>query len=177
MLFHELGPIRQFGYVVSDIRKAMVHWTEVLGVGPFFYLENAPVEQFRCRGEPTNARMSCAFANTGAVQIELVQPLDSEPSLFREFLDEGREGQQHVAYWTTELDSWIRKAEDAGVEILQSGYTGAPDGRFIYVDSGKLQGTIVEISEMRGRKRTFFETIAKASEQWDGREPVRVVSI
>jgi len=41
------GEIRLNGYVVRDIAAAMKHWVEVLGVGPFFYLEEAPIENFR----------------------------------------------------------------------------------------------------------------------------------
>ncbi len=46
------GEVRQNGYVVRDIDAALKHWTEVLGVGPFFYFERAPVSDFRYRGEP-----------------------------------------------------------------------------------------------------------------------------
>ena len=34
----------QNGYVVRDIEAALKHWTEVLGIGPFFYFERVPVE-------------------------------------------------------------------------------------------------------------------------------------
>ncbi len=30
------GDVRQNGYVVRDLEAAMKHWTQVLGVGPFF---------------------------------------------------------------------------------------------------------------------------------------------
>ncbi len=48
------GEIRQNGYVVRDIEAAMSHWTTVLGVGPFFYFERVPIEDFRYRGAPSN---------------------------------------------------------------------------------------------------------------------------
>jgi hypothetical protein len=31
------GKVCQNGYVVRDIEAAMAHWTQVLGVGPFYY--------------------------------------------------------------------------------------------------------------------------------------------
>ncbi len=40
------GSIRQNGYVVSDIEAAMRHWTEVMGIGPWFYVERAPIREF-----------------------------------------------------------------------------------------------------------------------------------
>ena len=36
------GPMRQIGYVVRDIEKAMRHWVEVNRVGPWFYAGATP---------------------------------------------------------------------------------------------------------------------------------------
>lgn len=91
------GEIRQNGYVVRDIEAAMKHWIEVLGVGPFFYLEQAPVENFRYYGEPSDMAASIALANSGALQIELIQQRNDAPSMYRDFLAAGHEGLQHAA--------------------------------------------------------------------------------
>jgi len=37
------GPVRQNGYVVRDVEAAMKYWTDVVGVGPFFYLDRKSV--------------------------------------------------------------------------------------------------------------------------------------
>jgi hypothetical protein len=177
MLLRELGPIRQMAYVVRDLDKAIAHWTQVMGVGPFFYFEEAPVQEFRYRGAPTAARLSVAFSNSGPMQIELVKPLDDEPSVFNDFVRAGREGHQHMAFWTSELDMWVERFAKADVDVLMSGYTGAPDGRFVYVDIPTHPGMAVEVSEVLGRKREFFAEVARASEAWDGREPVRRLDI
>ena len=39
------GQVRQNGYVVRDIEVAMRHWTQVLGLGPFFYFERVPIRE------------------------------------------------------------------------------------------------------------------------------------
>jgi hypothetical protein len=55
------GPIRQIGYVVTDLDQAMAGWLE-LGVGPWFVLRGLPVRadyrgEPRCRSPvPTAAR-------------------------------------------------------------------------------------------------------------------------
>jgi len=41
--------MRQVGIVVRDIEKAMRHWVEVCGVGPWFYAEQLPLDEFRYR--------------------------------------------------------------------------------------------------------------------------------
>ena len=44
------GPMRQVGIVVRDIDKAMRHWVEVCGVGPWFYAEQLPMTSSATRG-------------------------------------------------------------------------------------------------------------------------------
>lgn len=177
MIFQKLGPIRQVAYVVHDIRAAMEHWIRVQGVGPFFFFEEAPVMDFRYHGEPCDGKLSVAFTNSGSMQIELIQPLDQHPSAFREFLESGGEGQQHIACWTEALDLWVERAAAAGLPIVHTGYTGAPDGRFAYIDTGGPRGTMLEISEVRGRKAAFFQEVAQAAAVWGGSEPVRRMEI
>ena len=46
------GPMRQVGIVVRDIEKSMRHWVEVCGVGPWFYAEQLPLDEFRYKGRP-----------------------------------------------------------------------------------------------------------------------------
>ena len=41
------GPVRQNGYVVRDIEKAMTHWVEVMGVGPWYYIDRVQTDWFR----------------------------------------------------------------------------------------------------------------------------------
>ena len=41
--------------------------------------------------------MSIALANSGDLQIELIQQVNDAPSMYKEFLDAGHEGLQHVA--------------------------------------------------------------------------------
>ena len=50
------GAITQNGYVVRDIEAAMRHWIDVLGVGPWFYVERAPIEDFQVPGPAVAGR-------------------------------------------------------------------------------------------------------------------------
>ena len=167
------GPIRQNGYVVRDIEAALKHWTEVIGVGPFWYLESVPMEAFRYRGEPSPLDVSIALANTGPLQIELIQQRNDAPSMYRDFLASDQEGLQHVAYWTESFDADLERAERAGLVVGQSGQIGA-DGRFVYFESDGHPGTVVELSEISGAKGAFFAHIAKAAANWDGSDPIRL---
>ncbi|ROS38573.1 VOC family protein [Amycolatopsis thermoflava] len=169
------GPIRQNGYVVRDLRRAVRHWTEVIGVGPFFVIDDQPLNGFRFRGEPSEARIRVALAQSGGIQIELIEPLNDAQSAFGEFLRSGREGLQHIAFWTDEFDAAMREAAGRGLTVLQEGCSGsgAPDERFVYFTAEHHPGTMIELSETRGAKGRLFRAIAAAAEGWDGAEPVR----
>ena len=79
------GPVRQIGYVVTDLDQAMAGWLE-LGVGPWFVMRGLPMQALY-RGEPCETTLSVAWSNSGEMQIELIQQLDDTPSIFTEFLD------------------------------------------------------------------------------------------
>jgi len=169
------GPIRQNGYVVRDIETAMKHWTTVLGVGPFFYVERAKIADFRYKGKPSEAEINVALANSGSLQIELLQPCNDAPSMWRDFLIAGHEGLQHVACWleTPEaMDAALARAATLGYEIGQSG-TAGKNGRFVYLCTEGHAGTVVELSEACDSKAQFFRRVAEATQDWDGTEPIR----
>ena len=171
------GAIRQNGYVVRDIEAALQHWTTVLGVGPFYYLEHVTIENFQYNGAPTSADMSVALANSGSLQIELIQQRNDEPSMVRDFLRAGREGLQHVAYWMdtpAQMDAALKKADELGYEVGQSGVIGE-NGRFAYLKTEAHPGTVIELSEVCGWKAELFQQIADAAEGWAGSDPIRRV--
>lgn len=166
------GEVRQNGYVVPDIEAALDHWSRVLGVGPFFYFDRVPIEQFHYRGEPSPLQVSIALSNSGPLQIELIEQRNDAPSMYRDFLARTpRGGLQHVAYWTRAFDADMERYRTAGFEVAQSGQIGA-DGRFVYLDCEAHPGTVIEVSEISGAKGLFFEKIAQRAAEWDGKEPV-----
>lgn len=169
------GPIRQNGFVVRDIEAALKHWTTVLGVGPFFYVERARIADFRYKGKLSDAELSVALANSGPLQIELVQPRNEAPSMWRDFLLAGHEGLQHVACWMetpAAMDAALAHAAALGYEIGQSG-TAGENGRFVYLSTEAHAGTVVELSEACGAKAQFFQRVAEVAQGWDGTDPIR----
>jgi hypothetical protein len=95
------GKVCQNGYVVRDIASAMNFWTEVLRIGPFFYVPSVKVDWYRYKGKESPLEMSVALANSGDLQIELIQQRNDAPSMYLDFLREHGEGLQHMSYWST----------------------------------------------------------------------------
>ena len=86
------GEVRQLGFVVDDIQTAIRHWSQVMQVGPWFLAERIPVENFRYKGKPGAPEVSVALANSGPLQLELIQPRNDAPTVYRDFLAAGRSG-------------------------------------------------------------------------------------
>ena len=166
------GQIAQIGYVVRDIRASMDHWVQH-GVGPWFYVDRVQTDYFRHRGVDSGMEMSVAVANSGGVQIELIQQRNDAPSVYKEFLDAGREGMQHVAYWTTDYQTLYDRAIALGYKVVQEGSIGGEKGRFAYLDTETDQGTVIEISDISGPKGQFFAYIREVAADWDGSDPIR----
>ncbi|WP_353186935.1 VOC family protein [Bosea sp. (in: a-proteobacteria)] len=176
---HFLGPTRQIGYVVKDIDKAIDYWLNVMGCGPIFHIRSMFIRNFHYRGQPSDPELSIALCMNGDLQIELIQQNNDAPSAFRTFLDEGHEGAQHLAYWTTAFDKDLALCESRGLQVEQSGQSGqhgAANERLVYFSAQSHPGTMIELSEISGAKGVFFREIAEASRNWDGRDPIRYVS-
>ncbi len=167
------GEIRQVAYIVPDIEAAMAHWAQVMGVGPWYYNPRVPIRNYHYRGERHEPHNSVALANAGALQIELVQPRDEVPSMYRDFTRAGHRGVQHVAYWTERYDEDLARAQAAGFVVCMGGEVGE-NGRFVYFeDSSGMPGTTIELSEVAGPKGRLFRMIREAAQGWDGADPVR----
>lgn len=167
-----LGPIRQLGIVVDDIEAGMKHWSEVMGVGPWFYNSHVPIVDYTYDGQSYEPHNSVALANSGEMQVELIQTRNDVPSMYRDYMDKGLRGLQHVAFWTTRFDDDLAMMEARGFTVKMSGAVGQ-NGRFVYFEQEHHPGTCIELSEVMGPKGRMFDMIRAASQGWDGADPVR----
>lgn len=168
------GNPNQMGYVVRDIHAAMDAWV-AHGVGPWFYFEKIETDYFRYRGADSPMQMSAAIANSGDMQIELIQQRNDAPSLYMDFVNSGREGFQHISYWTTDYQALYDSALNHGYVIGHEGSIGGEQGRFAYLDKpgADPSGTVIEISDISGPKGLFFAHVREVALAWDGSDPIR----
>ena len=172
-----LGPIAQLGYVVDDIERAMTLWLEHHDVGPFFYLPQPPLADLRYRGRPTSAAIAVALTYSGDHQIELIQPLDREPSPYRDFAARRGEGLHHVARFTDEFDAAMARCRALGRQPYYHGRGLSADQRFAYFEAGSNDaGAVNEIVETVGFG-DFFEYMRARCAAWEGAEPIRTISV
>ena len=169
MGINSIGPVMQIAFVPEDFDAAVRHWTQVMGVGPFFLLENIQLEDSRYLGAPNTCLFSIALAYWGDLQIELIRQENDAPSIYR---DAAGQGLHHTCLITDDIAAARATAEAAGATVLVEGQVGA-DGAVIYVDTGGGPGSIVEVLQPATGMLDLFAMIRAAAQDWDGSEPLR----
>jgi catechol 2,3-dioxygenase-like lactoylglutathione lyase family enzyme len=164
------GPIRQIGYVVTDLDAALASWVE-LGVGPWLVIRGLPMN-VNYRGEPCETTLSLALSNSGEMQIELIYQHDDTPSIFTEFLAANGPGYHQLAYWAEDFDATMTAVAEAGWPVVWSGGEGL-GVRFAYVEPPNSPATVVEISELTAGQAATAKFIRDTAANWDGSEPIR----
>jgi len=142
----EDGDICQIAEVVTDLNKVMKHLYEDFGIGPWDVYEYGPdtVANSMYRGKLNTQRYALAVTWVGPIQYELMQPLDGY-SIYNEFLDQngGKGGLQHLKLYYKDCPAQIKKLEEKGYEIIQSGEIG--EDLFYYLSSKEKIGAVLEI--------------------------------
>jgi hypothetical protein len=166
------GPVRQIGYVVSDLEQAMAGWLQ-LGVGPWFVMRGLPMQALY-RGEPCQTTLSVVWSNSGDLQIELIHQQGGTPSIFTEFLDARGLGLHQLAYWTSDFEDMVRAVKKAGWPVVWSGGEGF-GVRFAYVEPPNAPAAVIEISELTDATAANVMFMHDAAAEWDGSAPLRVL--
>ncbi len=150
----------------------MRHWIEVCGIGPWFYTDRLPLTGFTYRGQRyDDIHLSIALANSGEVQLELIQQRCERPSMYREFLAAGHEGMQHWSSWPSDYDLVYQRALSSGYMVGQEGDSAR--GRFVYFRNEGHPGTVIEMADATPARLRIFDAIRAAARDWDGNDPIR----
>jgi hypothetical protein len=163
----------QIGFVVNDLIGTATRWARVFGVGPFHVL---PRMQVACtyRGAASTIDMQVCVAQAGPVQVELIEQHSDGPSVFRDMFEPGASGFHQLCTLARDYDG--AKAHYAALGYdLRCELTG-PGQRVAYFDTVREFGFFTEIAEETPRFLTDLERIAQTCAEWDGSDPVRILT-
>jgi len=164
--------IIQMAYIVPDLQAAMTHWSQNLRVGPWFVLESFTGEKPMYRGQPSTMEVTLAMGFAGHMNVELIQPKNNAPSVYKEMIDKRGYGFHHFGVATWDFDAAVAKYERAGhplvfVAAVPSG------GRVGYMDTTDVLAGYTELIELGGAFEEVFGRFYRESRSWDGKNPVR----
>jgi Glyoxalase/Bleomycin resistance protein/Dioxygenase superfamily len=167
----KIGEIMQMAYIVEDIHAAIAWWVRDAHVGPWFLLDSfLGPEQFY-RGAPSEADVSIAMAFAGHMQIELIQPKDDHPSVYRETAQTRGFGFHHVGIACADVDAEILLYQARGYELAF--HAAVPTGGSVAYMAGGAGPGFVELIPATPGMDDAFTAFWRASLDWDGRDPVR----
>ncbi|MDB5441552.1 MAG: glyoxalase [Caulobacteraceae bacterium] len=168
-----LNGVAQTAFVVPDLPSAITRWTRDLRAGPFFVLDRFLVPGQTYRGATSTADITLAMGFAGHMQIELIQPLDEEPSVYRETIQRRGYGFHHVGIACTEVDAASTEYQARGyAEVFRAAVpTG---GEVVYLDDGAGPDVgFIELLPVTPGMDATFTRFWEASRGWDGTDPVR----
>ncbi|HSG33694.1 MAG TPA: VOC family protein [Sphingomonadaceae bacterium] len=168
-----MGGIAQTAFIVPDLQEAMAHYVRDARVGPFFVLPNFLQPGQVYRGSPSTADVTIAMGFAGHMLIELIQPLDDNPSVYQETKALRGYGFHHwgIAYedvYTAEAEYHAKGYETAYRAAVPTG------GEVIFLDNGTgARDGFLELLPVTPGMDETFTRFWKASLDWDGSDPVR----
>ena len=147
--------IAQVAIVVADLERAVERYWRSFGIGPWhFYTYGKPlVKRMTYHGEESDYRMRIVLSYVGPLRIELIQPLEGD-TVYADFVREHGYGVHHLGLLVDDMTEALRKAEAAGLEMIQdgSGFGLEGDGHYAYLDTEDEIGVTLELIERpRGR--------------------------
>jgi catechol 2,3-dioxygenase-like lactoylglutathione lyase family enzyme len=174
LLPFSLGRRMQVAFVVPSLDEALSFWTQRMGVGPFVVIADAMNDrQFSYRGRLTPVEASLAFSYVGETQIEVIAQTNSATSPYLDFLESGRQGVHHIAFWPENPESACRDLVQAGFEEVVAIQTATGGGKVAYYSGPAHLGLMVEIAPMTPERSAYFSAIQALANTWDGSRPVR----
>jgi len=163
----------QLGFVVDDLLSVAARWARVFGVGPFHVFPRR-VSRASYRGTPSAVEVQYGIAQAGPVQIELIQQHNDRPSIFRDVYAKGESGFHQLCTVTLDYDAKTAYYEQLGYEV--AGEITTPGRRVAYFDTLADFGFSTEVVENAPGLLAGLEQIAQTCAEWDGRDPVRLLT-
>ena len=168
-MFFGIETITQTGFVVDDLDAAADRWFR-RGAGPFraFHAIEVPLIY---RQQPTSLKLNLALGHCDGVQIELIQPLDDQPSIFRDCFPDGwpEEGFHHLGMIAGDYDKFLQTHADQGkLPVMEGTFSGY---RFCFIDTRDTLGFMLEAFERTESLLSFFDEIRALGKARTGATP------
>jgi len=145
----------QMAFVTPDIDGAIRRW-HAIGAGPFYHvdlsaIDNGLITDRTYRGEPARDTFRAAIGFLGTTQIELVEPTNDAPSVFREVLSVKGDSLHHMQAKVSmvtpaQFDELSHSYAALGMELVSAMATPA-GARAAFYDARETVGCFLEIAE------------------------------
>jgi len=146
-LTDELKDFVQIGMVVPDLEATKESMRTIFGLEPDseneYHYQNCT---YRNSDEPIVASALIACYNYFNIQLEFIQPIGEQDTVWSDYLKMGRKGLHHLRYDVDDHDAVTQMFAEKGVEIWMEGPSiMTPGARFTYYDTLDELGFVTEV--------------------------------
>lgn len=164
--------IVQFAYTVPDAEAAARRWTELTGIGPWFFRGPFTTQRAKYRGVVAPSRLLVAQAFSGHSMIELIEQQDDSPSVYRERVEALGYGFHHIARGTQRFDEDFAMYVEQGLVVVYESVLPT-EARLAYFDATEELGGMVELVELNPAQEAVYTKVFRAAQGWDGADVFR----
>ena len=140
--------VSHFGSVVRDAAAVSDYW-EKLGFPAFPMQHATPRDDSRYKYQPLSLAFEVGFQRHAQFRYEWVSPPPSPANIYADFLNQHREGIQHIGLLVDDLAKSVAAFEKLGYRVHQSGAWGdvgkPASGQYAYMDTDSSGGISLEL--------------------------------
>lgn len=156
-------------YVVPDLEAACARMNALLGIGPFVGGVEAVLTDHVYRGQPADPiRLRGVFAQSGELNIEIVQILSTGPCAFTDMFAAGTGGLHHSAIFCDDYDAtrddWVARGYPVASEFRTD--FGTP---ICYIDTRADLGHFIELYPEDAIIRSMYAQTVEETRDWNGK--------
>ncbi|MBE3520276.1 MAG: methylmalonyl-CoA epimerase [Firmicutes bacterium] len=125
--------IDHLGIAVNDMKQAAEDFARAFGI------------VLGGEEEVPSQKVKVGFLQVGEVRLELLQPLEADSPVGK-FLSSRGEGFHHIAFEVDDIESDLRKAESAGLTLVdKTPRSGAHGTKVAFIHPKSTHGLLVEL--------------------------------
>lgn len=171
-LITSIGPVMQLAFVPNDFETALLHWTQKMGVGPFFWIKHADLENTRFLGEKSDLDFGVALSYWGDIQIELIVQHNDAPSIYKT-APYARSGLHHICVLTDDIAEARSITRKSGAEIVFE--ADVPGGGAVFYADLEGEEGLIEMLQTSPGSNDIFDMMKKTALRWNGKDPLRTL--
>ena len=158
----------QIAYLANDLEQKCAALLEAFDIGPFIVARKLELTHHVYKGQPCeNFVVDAAFAQSGDLNIEILQMRSSGPNAISDMFANGREGVHHAAYFCADIFAEKDKLTRLGYPPVSEFMLG--DINLCFSDTRALFGHMVELYQDCAELRELYRRTRALRGQWDGK--------
>jgi methylmalonyl-CoA/ethylmalonyl-CoA epimerase len=120
---------------VPDLREAVSFWRDALGL-TLDHIENVP-----------NQNSNVAFFSLGEIEVELVEPTDTESGLAK-FLKNHGPGLHHLCFEVINIEATLYQLKSKGIRLINETPIILDDRKIAFIHPKDAYGVLIELSQV-----------------------------